>query len=91
MAEVVWPPVAAADLDALSLYIADFSPLASQRTAARIRACAAALATYPERGRSVGRGRRVLVVVAPYLIVYRLDGEVVTILRVRHRARRPLR
>ena len=48
------------------------------------------LVNYPFRGRPVpGTFLRELVTVSPYIIRYRIDGDEVVILRVRHSARRP--
>ena len=45
------------------------------------------LADRAERGRPFPKSRRELTVIWPYLIVYRIEGEDVFILRVRHGAR----
>lgn len=88
MAEVVWSREAAADVERITGYIALFRPLAAQRMAARLRGAAAALSEHPERGQVV-RGRlRQFVVVKPYVIRYRLDDDAVSIIFVRHGARR---
>jgi len=57
--------------------------------AKRLIAAAEALTLFPERGRSISRNRRELTVVPPYLIRYRIYGDRVIILEVRHGARRP--
>ena len=45
---------------------------------------------FPHRGRPVrGTAMRELLTVSPYIIRYRIAGEEVLILRVRHSARRP--
>jgi plasmid stabilization system protein ParE len=50
------------------------------------------LADFPHRGRPVrGTPMRELVTVSPYIIRYRIAGDTVIILRVRHGARRPTR
>jgi addiction module RelE/StbE family toxin len=89
VAEVVWTRPAIASLDAIRAYIGQFSPLAAQRMAIRLVSAGMSLASHPERGRSIGRGRRELATVPPYLILYRVRGEVVEILAIRHGARRP--
>ena len=89
MAEVVWTDRALANIEAIASYIAVFSPIAAQRMALRLLAAGNALKTAPERGRSIARGRRELTIVPPYLIRYRVQGERVIILEVRHGARRP--
>jgi plasmid stabilization system protein ParE len=46
--------------------------------------------TFPHRGRPVpGTDKRELVTAYPYIIRYRIVGDVVRILRVRHTSRRP--
>ncbi|MFL9903318.1 type II toxin-antitoxin system RelE/ParE family toxin [Paraburkholderia fungorum] len=65
------------------------SPAAAVELAQTIRAKADTLATYPNRYR-VGRirGTRELVVKPNYIVVYRVAGEQVLVLRVRHARRR---
>jgi addiction module RelE/StbE family toxin len=86
---LVWTAAAVDDLDSIRAYIAQFSPLAAQRIAARLKAAAERLDEHAERGRRLGAGRRELVIVPPYLIRYRLDEDTVYILQIRHGARRP--
>ena len=88
MAEVVWSDAALANLDAIEAYIRQFSPLAAQRMAQRLLMAAWGLEQSPERGRSITRNRRELTIIPPYLIRYRIDGERVVVLEVRHGARR---
>lgn len=83
--EVLFHPVAAADLDAIDDYIARDSPANAIAFVRRIRACCEGLATMPERGtrrddlapgvRTAGFERRVT-------IVFRIEGETVLILRI---------
>ncbi|MDO8297085.1 MAG: type II toxin-antitoxin system RelE/ParE family toxin [Caulobacter sp.] len=70
-------------------YVAHDRPVAAERLAERLRAAAAALDTYPARGRSISEGRRELTHVWPYLIRYRVMADSVRILEVRHGARGP--
>jgi plasmid stabilization system protein ParE len=88
VAEVVWSDRALANIEAIVTYIVNqHSPLAAQRLGHRLLAAGDALEAHPDRGRSIARGRRELTVIAPYLIRYRLKGDQVTILEVRHGAR----
>ena len=87
VAKVVWTRPALASLDAIRAYIGQFSPLAAQRMALRLIAAGASLADAPERGRLIGRGRRELATVPPYLIRYRVRDDVVEITALRHGAR----
>jgi plasmid stabilization system protein ParE len=86
---VIWTDEARANLLAIRSYIAQFSPLAAQRFSLKLVAAAEDLAENPDRGRSVGNGRRELALIRPYLIRYRVEADDVFILRIRHAARRP--
>lgn len=81
-------PQALRNIRSVRAYIAQFSPRASERVAERITAAGDGLAELPSRGRDVGGGRRELVAAPPYLLLYRIRGDVVEILTVRHAARR---
>ena len=87
MAQIVWTDAAIADLDRIGAYIEAFSPLAAQRMAERLIAAAVSLEQTPERGRSIGGGRRELVVIPPYVIRYSIAGSEVIVLEIRHGAR----
>ena len=50
---VVWARGAASELRAIRAYIAEFSPLAAQRFAARLVSTARSLETSPDRGRPI--------------------------------------
>lgn len=89
MVQVVWTRGAAIELRTIRAYIAQFSPLAAQRLAARLHRAARSLETEPDRGRPISRGRRELAVIRPYLIRYVREGERVIILEIRHGAREP--
>jgi toxin ParE1/3/4 len=83
---VVWTAPALRDLASLRAYIAGDRPAAAERQVERIVAAAARLAEFPETGR-LGRraGTRELVVSrTPYLVAYRIRGELVEVLRVLH-------
>ncbi len=90
MRSVVWTLSALADLADIRRYIAAFNPDAAQRIAARLIAVGNGLVNFPERGRPVSdTDLREATVVYPYIIRYRVDGDRVLILRVRHGMRRP--
>ena len=89
MAKVVWSDRAVSDVENIKAYIAQFNPSAADRMAGRLVAAALQLESVPAIGRATTRGRRELAIVTPYLIRYRITGDRVTILEVRHGARRP--
>ncbi|HEY5105215.1 MAG TPA: type II toxin-antitoxin system RelE/ParE family toxin [Caulobacteraceae bacterium] len=72
---------------AIRAYIGQFAPLAAQRMALRLKFAGDSLDEHPDRGRLLGGGRRELLAVPPYLIRYRVRGETVQIIAVRHGAR----
>jgi toxin ParE1/3/4 len=87
---VVWTYSALVDLEDIRRYIGTFNPPAAQRLAARLIAVGNGLVTFPDRGRPVpDTDLREATVVHPYIIRYRVDGDQVLILRVRHGMRRP--
>ncbi len=89
MRRVIWTDEAVDNLTRIRAYIGQVNAPATQRLAARLLAAADSLALQPDRGRSIGGGRRELVGLAPYLIRYVVKDEAVEITAVRHGARRP--
>ena len=90
MTRVEWTRRALATLDEISDYIAKDDPNAAQRMAERVFDAVDHLLEHPAMGR-MGRlpGTRELVVTGtPYLVPYRVTGDVVEILRVFHGAQR---
>jgi toxin ParE1/3/4 len=86
---VEWLPIAREQLLAIVRHIAEDSPGAAVDLAQLIRAKADTLASYPNRYRAGRiRGTRELVVKPNYIVVYRVAGEQVLVLRVRHARRR---
>jgi len=86
VAEVVWSRRALADLFAIRAYIGQFSPLAAQRMARRLKMAGDSLIDHPDRGRWATGPIRELVVISPYIIRYQIVDDVVTIIRIRHAA-----
>lgn len=87
---VRWSPEAAADFAAIVEYVRRQNLSAAERVAHRIYEGVASLASFPKQGRP-GRteGTRELVFSPlPYLAVYRVQDEVVEIVRVLHGAQR---
>lgn len=91
MAKVDWSDEAIAELLDIARYIRQFDPTAAETVARRLKTAAESLSSFPNRGRPVNGGRRELLNVRPYHIRYHVRGDVVTILGIRHSARRPLR
>jgi toxin ParE1/3/4 len=90
LTSVVWTLSAVVDLQDIRRYIDTFNPDAARRIAARLIAVGNGLVNFPDRGRPVpGTDLREATVVYPYIIRYRVDGDRILILRVRHGARRP--
>lgn len=80
-----WTRPALADLIEAQQYIAQDNPPTTQALAQRVWEAANHLTGYPEIGRRghVDGTREWLVNQAPYLLVYRVKGDTVEILRVR--------
>jgi addiction module RelE/StbE family toxin len=87
--EVIWSARSRRDLQSIDAYIGQFAPLAAQRFTARLVSTVQSLAENPERGRRLRGATRELVVVAPYLIRYRVTADAVEIIRIKHGAQRP--
>jgi len=86
MTDVIWTARAVRNLRTIQAYIGEFSPLASQRMALRLKAAGDSLIDFPDRGVPISRGRRQLTHVPPYLIRYQRIGDRVVILDIRHAA-----
>ena len=87
---VEWLRAALNNLDALAEYIARDNPAAAEKTVAAIRLAVENLDRFPSLGRP-GRisGTRELVVSGtPYIVPYRVRGELVQLIRVFHAARK---
>ena len=89
--KVRYTPRAIANLDAIFSYIDQSSPAGALRVKSRIQQLIEGLADFPLAGRETGfRKMRVLVAGRfPYLIFYRVIGQEVQIIHIRHGARRP--
>lgn len=87
---VVWDPKALERLEALGTFIARDSPLAAVRTVERVFNAVDDLATSPFLGRAgrVAGTREFVVQRTPYMVVYRVRGELVEILAIQHGAQR---
>jgi toxin ParE1/3/4 len=85
---VVWAPQAIEDIARITRYIATENPVAAVRVARELLVAGDSLVTFPRRGRPGSLpGRRELVALLPYVIVYRvLADDTVDILRIWHAA-----
>ncbi len=90
MTRVEWTETALNELDAIRAYLVSFNPPAANRVARTLLATGDSLSVLPNRGRPVPvTDQRELIASYSYIIRYRVHGEVVEILRIRHTARRP--
>ncbi|MDR3512201.1 MAG: type II toxin-antitoxin system RelE/ParE family toxin [Caulobacteraceae bacterium] len=84
---VVFSPEAIADLTAIRSYIGERSPAAASRVAVQIVAACDRLEHLPERGRpGLVADTREITTAWPYVIVYRITGDAVEIIRIWHGA-----
>jgi toxin ParE1/3/4 len=86
-----WTERALADLVALRAYIASDNPRAAERMVRRIVGLVEGqLSQMPESGRQgrVHDTRELVVASSPYMVVYRIVGDAIIVLRVLHGARR---
>jgi plasmid stabilization system protein ParE len=84
---------ARADLESLGTYISLHYPAIAPRVEARIRAIIAHIEQWPESAPVVSQrpGVRMMPVGRyPYKIYYRVEGDRLEILRIRHTAQRPI-
>jgi toxin ParE1/3/4 len=86
MAEVIWTPGAARDLDLIYDYISQFDPVAATRILNELIDAGDGLDVFPNRGRMGPRHHRELPSVPPFVIRYRVTGDTVFIVSVRHGA-----
>jgi len=90
--KVGYAPRALRDLEGISAYLVERSPSGTRNVLAAIKSTIDALATFPEIGPVVGREqhRRIPVLRYPYVIFYRIAGDELLVLHIRHSARRPI-
>jgi plasmid stabilization system protein ParE len=89
---VVFSRLALGQLDEILSHITQRSPQGAKRVEARFRRVVELIAEHPEAAQEmIGRPgvRRAPLIRYPYLIYYTIDADEVTILRIRHAARRP--
>ena len=89
---LVWTPRALRDLQRIATYLGARSPAGAKRVLAEIRSTIETRPTAPRIGQLIddAQHRRLVVLRYPYVIFYRLDGDAILVLHIRHAARRPL-
>jgi toxin ParE1/3/4 len=87
---IEWHPFARTDLSELVTYISTDNPKAAYRIHDEIRRQIGLLAANPKAGRPgrVSGTRELVIAGTPYIAAYRVSGDVATILRLLHGARR---
>jgi toxin ParE1/3/4 len=88
---IVWSVEALDDLESLRAFIGKDSPKAARDMALRIVAFVERLLDpHPEIGRQgrIAGTRELVITQTPYVVPYRIDADVVCVLRVYHAARR---
>ena len=83
---IIYAEAALEDIARIFGYLAPLNPDASMRQIAAIRRGADGLEVFPRRGRLRPDGLRELLSVRPYVIVYRVGKDRVTVLRIWHGA-----
>ena len=88
--EIVWSPPARARLREIRAYVARDKPDAAERLAMRIVAVIEALRSHPHLGRAGAepRIRELVIGGTPYIVLYRVRGQRVTINTIWHGAQR---
>jgi toxin ParE1/3/4 len=86
---VAWSPSALREIIDIYNYVANFNPRAASDLVDALLKTGDGLVNFTHKGRPVGDNLRELTAVHPYIIRYEIVGDEVTILRVRHGARRP--
>ena len=87
-AEIVWSPLARARLQEIRAYVALDKPDAAEHLATRIVAVVEALRNHPYLGRAGAEPgiRELIIGGTPYIILYRLRGNRITINTIWHAA-----
>lgn len=84
-----WTPLALNSLERVLARIAQDNPAAAQRFARTVKQKAEQLRQYPALGKAAHNKRRILLVHPNYQLTYRVTGQAVEILNIRHVARKP--
>ena len=92
--KVVYSPRAISDLGEIADYLVPRSPTGARAVEERIQRTVWLLSEFPGSGRALSQRSMVRVIPIgryPYLIFYSISANELTILHIRHGARRPLR
>jgi toxin ParE1/3/4 len=89
---VVYAPRALRDLERIASYHVERNPAGAINVLGAIKSSIDTLSFFPQIGRLVDNAghRRVPVLRYPYLIFYRVAGDELLILHIRHTSRRPI-
>ena len=89
---VVFAPRALRDLKSIGAYLAERNPGDAARVLGAIKSSIDTLSFFPQIGRLVDSAghRRIPVLRYPYVIFYRVAGDELLILHIRHMSRRPI-
>jgi toxin ParE1/3/4 len=89
---VVYAPRALRDLESIAAYLVERNPAGAINVLGAIKSSIDTLSFFPQIGRLVDNAghRRVPVLRYPYLIFYRVAGDELLILHIRHTSRRPI-
>ena len=89
---VVYAPRALRDLKGIAAYLGERNPATVVNVLGAIKSSIDTLSFFPQIGRVVDNvgHRRVPVLRYPYLIHYRIAGDELLILHIRHSSRRPI-
>jgi len=89
---VVYAPRALRDLDGIAAYLSERNADAAVQALGAIKSSIDTLSFFPQIGRVVDNAghRRVPVLRHPYVIFYRIAGDELLILHIRHTSRRPI-
>ena len=86
--EIIWSQVALTRLQQIRAFVAQEKPAAAERLATRIVAAVEVLRVFPHMGRAgmVPGTRELVIGRTPYVVVYRAQAKIVTILTIWHGA-----
>jgi toxin ParE1/3/4 len=89
---IVYAPRALRDLESIATYLIERNPVVAINVLGAIKSSIDTLSFFPQIGRLVDDAghRRVPVLRYPYLLFYRVLGDELLILHIRHTSRRPI-